>query len=374
MTQTARSAAFIGGSAVRILDRLGLGSDYRALGSSIHQLIVENTKGREIISFKPHGYGTELWTVPSDYLMQLFLEAIPSDSVYFDHNVRSLRVHKSTVHVAVRTPIGHRHLDMPHAPMNLFDTDFVIGADGLNSTVRTAMSRTVMTLPSGVLIWRAVIRHVNCTEIPFHVAKEIWHSDKRFGYVRITQELVMWWAIVSNMNEVILRPFAPHLQKMFKQFPHPVTKLLSSVDSDRQIYRKEMKYVWPQQLPWFDDSSARIALVGDAGRPGNTENFHTGHSFAVEDAYVLANLLIEQRDANRMDHLAYALQKYNDNREAHSKKSTKVATQVAHLADSQSIVGRYFATRFLRNSVDKIASQGISSILKVHEPKSSAAH
>lgn len=375
---SARSALFIGGSAIRILDRLGLGTEFRLLGAPVHNAEIMSVRGNSIASFKLDGYGSQVWVVPRDLLLQSFADAVPLDSLHFSTKLRSLRVRRSVVQIELdRHSPFYSTPSIPsaiHALNNdpittTTNANFVIGADGFTSLVRTFMSRPFLTLPSGITVWRAVVRHSAVDELPFHIAKEVWDAGFRFGYVRVSQSEVMWWAIVTNLEYVILRPFLPHLHRMFKNFPAPVRSLLDAVETDRQIYRQEMKHVWPQYSPWIDNSSLRIALVGDAARPGTPESFHTGNSFAVDDAYILANVLVEDRDRDAtiqsgdVTDQESPLLRYEENRTAHLQTVRKLSMQTEKLARSRAIIQRYFTKQRLQRAIERVTADGMSSII-----------
>lgn len=375
---SARSAMFIGGSAIRILDRLGLGTEFRLIGAPVHNAEIISARGSPIASFKLDGFGAQVWVVPRDLLLQSFVHAVPLDSLHFATKLRALRVRRSSVQIELdRYPHSYTAHTVPsiRSPLDndpvatTVNADFVIGADGFTSLVRTFMSRPVLTLPSGVTVWRAVVRHANFDELPFHVAKEVWDIGLRFGYVRISHDQVMWWAIVSNLEHAILRPFLPHLHRMFHNFPTSVAAMLDAVESDRQIYRQEVKHIWPHHAPWIDHSSLRIALVGDAARPGTQVSFHTGNSFAVDDAYILAHVLSEDRNRDVPDNHGdipdqeSPLWTYEENRLAHSQTVQKLSLHTEQLARSRVLIQRYFSKRKLQQSIDRVASDGMSSII-----------
>lgn len=355
-TEQARSGVFLAGSAIRILDRLGLGSKYRAFGTPMHLIEVEDRKGRNIISIRLDDLGAEIWTVPRANLQQTFLESIPSDSVHFNTKFRALQMNNSEVRVRARTGQVRDDHDASQY-LSLFGANFVVGADGHNSSVRNFMSRSAMTVASGVSLWRAVVQNRNVAEYPFHVGKEIWDGDKRFGHVRMNPDEVVWWALIFNFHEILLRPFKPRLLREFERFPKSVAELISSVESDRAITRTEMKNVWPENVPWVDPITSQVALVGDAARPGHFGNFHSGYTFAVEDGYSLANYLADQNERGLLE-TGPDLQGYAENRQERMDAVKKYFVWLDRLSTSQSPIPRYFAKMMFRISVQRMALEG----------------
>lgn len=386
---------FIGGSAVRILDRLGLGSKFRMIGCAIHSMEINDINGRKLLGGNLDGMltgvGGEVWGMTKEQLLQMFVEAIPPDCVHYDCKLRSIRmtndsddVGDSGVQVNLLQVCDHQGR-LADPIEHTVDTDFVIGADGIMSSVRMFMTRNMMTMSSGVTVWKAIVKHMNMNEIPLHHAREIWHQQKKFGYVRLSHDQVMWWATIStpkqqhyNQNQqhlqqpIRLRPFSPHLLSMFETFPKLVTKLILSVESDRNIERQELKRVWPWHSPWIDRSSWRMALVGDARRPASAETFHMSHSFAVDDGYILANVLVDH--INKMKETAgneedygededNALNKYDENRKENLQAIRDVAKQAQWFCNAKSFPLRYISKIFLDNAVQRINKQSMSSII-----------
>lgn len=362
-TQQARSGVFLGSSAIRILDRLGLGSQYRTLGTPLHRVHVEDVRGREVISLRLDDIGAEIWTIPRANLQQLLLESIPADTVFFDTKFRALHCGENEVQVKLQR--GSMNGDLVSASeKSLLETSFVIGADGHNSAVRTFMSRPAMTVPSGTIVWRAVVRTQDLDTYPLHLGKEIWGVDKRFGFARMNPDEVFWWAVITGSHGARLRPFTPYLLRSFKDFPEVVFDLISCVGSDRDIHRTVMKSVWPESFPWVDRTSCRIALVGDAGRPGHFENFHGGQTFAIEDGYFLAHHLAEQNEKGMLE-VGPKLQGYESSREEHMSATRQYSRGFFRLSLSHSPFRRYFARKFLQLSLERLVSVGNASTLPV---------
>lgn len=352
-TQDSQNGVFIGGGALRILDRLGLGSQYRTLGMPISNGSIEDIQGKKIVDFQFDKLGTQVWAVRKPNLQQLFLEALPPDSVHFGTKFQNLTTGKSGVQVQIQKTSGQAGLLKP-GQSGIIETRFVIGADGMNSTVRMFMSRPVMTVASGVSIWRAIAKNRDLKQYPFHISKEIWDRNRRFGFTRISPDEVMWWAIVSDIDDIILRPFGPHLLRLFSKFTSYVPDLVSSMVTDRDIHRLALRRSWPERSPWIDEASNRIGLVGDAGRPGNNGNFHTGASFAVEDGYLLAAYLADQNERGRLEFGPH-LHEYETNREENVSSISVLSSRFNKLSKPQSFIDRYFLRRLLQFSMNSFS-------------------
>jgi 2-polyprenyl-6-methoxyphenol hydroxylase-like FAD-dependent oxidoreductase len=73
--------------ALRILDRLGLGSRVRSIGLPARRGEVYSRKGRRLFTFDLDE--EEVYTVPRPQLRQAFLEALPPTSVSFSASSKS---------------------------------------------------------------------------------------------------------------------------------------------------------------------------------------------------------------------------------------------------------------------------------------------
>lgn len=365
-----RSAVLIAGSAVRILDRLGLGPRFRTYGSPIIRGEIENERGKPLISIDTDRIGSEVWVVPRAGLQQFFVEALPPDSVHFGSKLRSLQTNPDHVVAEVQTDENMHQLQedrVPLAGMSRMAARLVIGADGLRSTVRSCMSRPTLAIPSGTYVWQAVVRNQDTDAYPPHTGREVWMSStskipksaSRFGFIRMTRDDVLWWAVTQSGGDVLLRPFLPKLRAAFQEYPDSVGNLIASIESDRDIHRRQLHHVWPSSIPRVDHASGRIALVGDAGRVGEVTNLHHGCSFAIEDSYMLAHYIAEQ-GGPEASQLHLGLRAYEQNREAHTAKA-KFYTKTFHkLSTSQSALSRYFLRKHVLASLESEASRGIA--------------
>lgn len=344
-SKSARSAVMLGSSAVRILDRLGLGSRFRTFGLPMTRAEISNVRGRAIMSIDLDSASTEVWIVPRPNLQQLFVEALPPGAVHFGTKFRSLHSDGDTVVAELQ-----QDASIQSARTFQVEASLVVGADGPASAVRRHMSRPAMTVPSGVLIWRGVVRNRDTKKYPLHTGREIWAKNERFGFTRMSPEEVVWWAVTQNQDNIFLRPFQPRLLDIFKDFPDSTLDLISAVSKDRDIYRREMKLVWPHEFPWVDATSRRIALVGDAGRSGDVAMLHYGCTFAIEDSYALAFHLAERRamDESRM---TPALLSYEQGREDQEARVKRYISRLNRLTAVRTPVTRYLLQEFVMTSL-----------------------
>ncbi len=276
----------VAGSAVRILDRLGIGTLFRSYGTPITHGTVENERGSKLFNLDVPRTVGECWVVPRPYLQQLFVEALPSNSVAFSTRLRAIHSHPNVDFVAAELTHSselRRHGMYPasRSATSRIDANLVIGADGLASAVRGAISRPMLTT-SYTSCWNAVAITSDTDKYPMHSFCEIWgsaspdvaESDRpRFGYVRTSKNAVAWRAVFPSTS--VLRPFRSKLRDLFNKFPSRIQELLSRT-SEREIFRRQLRTLWNDSSIWIDHDSYRIALVGEAGRAGELGTLHHG--------------------------------------------------------------------------------------------------
>ncbi len=171
--------------------------------------------------------------------------------------------------------------------------DVLIAADGLRSTLRSALPGATAPRYAGYVSWQAIAR-VEADVVPVGLFRVVWGRGARFLFYRIGPEEVYWegtFAAEAGGGEAEGQRKAAVLER-FRGWPTPVETIVQATDQTA-IGRADM-YDRPPTKQWGE---GRVTLVGDAAH-AMTNALGQGANQAIEDSVVLARCLAEQSDAS----------------------------------------------------------------------------
>lgn len=160
-------------------------------------------------------------------------------------------------------------------------SESIIAADGIRSTVRNQLFHTGTIRDTKQICWRGVCSG-KLTEKYHHEAYEAWGKGKRFGFVKINEEQIYWYAVV---NSSLIQSENTALTDIFGEFHSDITDFIAQTPVS-SVYQSPIIDLKPVSQ-WV---SGNACLIGDAAH-ATTPNMGQGACQAIEDAYVLGELL-----------------------------------------------------------------------------------
>jgi 2-polyprenyl-6-methoxyphenol hydroxylase-like FAD-dependent oxidoreductase len=179
-----------------------------------------------------------------------------------------------------------RRVSVRFSDGSIADYDLVVGADGIESTVRALTLTTAAPSDLGAMNWRSIapIRPTGLTALQMHLG-----DGCMFGLVPMGAGRTYGFAYVIQPR--FRDPLEGRLQRLrnrFRKFGSPVQKYLASLERDDQIICSAME--WMELEKWH---VGRVVLVGDAAH-ASSPLMGQGGCMAMEDACVLAEELLAQ--------------------------------------------------------------------------------
>ena len=199
--------------------------------------------------------------------------------------------------------------------------DVLIGADGLNSTVRAALLGTGAPRYAGYAIWRAILDE-DRVALREHEFVQLWGRGRRFGYYPLGGGRAYWWATLNSPRRpAAAGPWKPILRDVFHRWPAPVGALIAATAETEitrfGVYDRDPVRIW---------GIGRVSLLGDAAHPMSF-NVGQGACQAIEDAVILAAHLRQNLD----DPVA-ALRAYEADRKPRTAMMMRLARRIGTVA------------------------------------------
>jgi 2-polyprenyl-6-methoxyphenol hydroxylase-like FAD-dependent oxidoreductase len=194
-------------------------------------------------------------------LQHTLLTALPQPSIHLDS---SLIQHAQRGEKMIAT----------FANGHAIESDFLIGADGIHSDVRSQFLNDNDPIFRGYTVWRGISPTIP-SAVPSTAAVELHGRGKRFGLGPVGHGRLGWWATANTTN-------TDDLLRLFEGWYRPVLQLIEATPPSSIL--KTGAFDRPSNRIW---GRGRMTLLGDAIHP-TTPNLGQGGCLAMEDAMVLS--------------------------------------------------------------------------------------
>ncbi len=308
-------------NAMQVFRHLGIHREIERIGNPLYFTTLSQPDFSPLtrVDLKPfeQEFGVQNHTIHRADLHKILVDAVGQNNIKLNKRLKNVSREKQQFRIEFEDNSQETH-------------EYLIGADGIKSKVRTTLFGYEDYRDAKQLCWRGVTEF----DIPDpykHELVEAWGKGKRFGFVPLRNNRVYWYLLINkSMGTLSSSPlefsgdFLPIADAVMRKTPKE--KIIAAA-----LYDLKPFAYWSQP---------NVCLLGDAAH-ATTPNLGQGACQAVEDAYVLYKLL-EKND------LKTSIQLYPKIRlkKAHSIVNTswKVG-KLAHLGNRPGI--------FLRNTIMK---------------------
>lgn len=263
-------------NAMLILDRLGLGEEVRTRGAVLRCFEQRTARGRLLSRWPLEEMGRRLGAPVCGINrpeLHAALVAGASAQVRTGCNVERFEERDGSVSVALAAGDGEVG-------------DVLIGADGIDSTIRTQLLGAQAPRHSGLTMWRANLPYDEAIA-PGVDFVAWWGAGTKFVVFRSGPERLSWEGIVTSAPGEHDAPGASKQAALarFARFTDPVPRVIDAT-SEEAIFRTDV-FDRPPDERW---GRGRVTLLGDAAHP-MTFAVGQGAAQALEDALAVSRAL-----------------------------------------------------------------------------------
>lgn len=264
-------------NAMQVFDQLGLKEKIENAGNKVHRIVIANESLQPISK-------TEILELEAQYnscnvaihraeLQRILAENLSTESIQLNHSLQKIEKRENYI------------LDFENG--NQIESQIVFGADGIKSPIRNQILKTGTIRNSGQKCWRGLL-DFDLPEKHHQEAFEMWGKGKRFGFVKISDKKVYWYACVNEKSF----GRSVEIADIFNDFDPLVLQLIEATASENIICNTISDLAPIPQ--WYSEN---LCLIGDAAH-ATTPNMGQGACQAIEDAYIIGKLLEKSQDFN----------------------------------------------------------------------------
>lgn len=312
-------------NASRVLQSLGILAPVVARGETVTRFNLLRPDGTTISTIPMAGFSTPALCIHRADLHQVLHQALPANCLESNQTIQSFA--QSADRVTARFGCGLEAR-----------ADGLIGADGINSVIRSQIHGAAKPIYRGYCIWRGIAPDLGAT-IRGHIS-ETWGAGQRFGILPMGQGRICWYA---TRNGPPAQPDAAkgrkhEVQELFQDWHHPIPALIAATES-ADIIKSDAR----DRNPLRKWGVGCVTLLGDAAHP-ITPNVGQGACMAIEDAACLAKLLSGPAD------VATAFRSYEAMRSPRTAFVARQARRIGMIGQWENpwiVKGRNFITRLV---------------------------
>lgn len=261
-------------NAMQVYEKLGLRKIIEEKGNPIASINITKPSLKllsqtDLTCFEEQ-YNAKNIAIHRGALQQILVNKLSSDSINYGHKLNVITKNKKGY--CLQFENGEQ-----------VESSIVLGADGLNSSVRESIFPNSKIRHANQICWRGLIEY----KLPINYKNELneaWGESARFGFVQIAENTVYWYAL-KTLKENEKEFSVNKLEIYFKDYSAVIKDIIRSTKK-QQIHTTKISDLKPMET-WFKEN---ICLIGDAAH-ATTPNLGQGACQAIEDAFVISECL-----------------------------------------------------------------------------------
>lgn len=320
----------IANNAMQVFQKLGIQDKIEKAGNKISYMKITDTQLKEIsvvdLTEYENKYGVHNIAIHRGDLQKILAEQIGFDNINLSKRLSKIEKYET--------------FKLTFEDNTTIESKLVIGADGLKSVVRNQLFEENTLRNANQICWRGICE----IDLPIKYQNELneaWGKGKRFGFVKISDKKVYWYALKNSKNT---NPNHVNLAELFMEFHSDILQIISATKKD-QIIVSDIIDLKPIKK-WQNQN---VCLIGDAAH-ATTPNLGQGACQAIEDAYILGKLL----DNGMAIENTFEVYEKLRRKKAHNIINTSwTVGKMAHIENRIAIGLRNFAMKNMPKSANK---------------------
>jgi 2-polyprenyl-6-methoxyphenol hydroxylase-like FAD-dependent oxidoreductase len=312
-------------NATRVLKELGLLERVAACSGPNQHFLVRSRAGRILMNIGLGSFDVPALCTRRADLLEALVSALPQERIRLGHDFEFFAQQKDGVSVHFSGGVSAEH-------------DFLIGADGIRSRIRSQLLGVHEPVYRGYTVWRGLAHLAGA--IPSGSNSETWGRGKRFGILNTGGDRFTWYATANtdaghaDSSDGRQR----ELLRMFSGWHEPVERLIAATN-EGNILKNGACDLAPLKR-W---GHRRVMLLGDAAH-SCTPNLGLGGCMALEDALVLAKSFAKEASPQ------LALHRYESLRRERTRHVQQRSLLMGHIGQWENLLiaaGRQVVTGML---------------------------
>ncbi|HLF53190.1 FAD-dependent monooxygenase [Flavobacterium sp.] len=331
----------IANNAMQVFKKLGIHEKIEKAGNKISYLKITN-QNLENISVVDLNYYEKKFGVHNIAIHRGELQKILADEIGYENITLSKKLSKIEKNELFKLTFEDN---------TTTESKIVIGADGIKSVVRKQLFEQSTIRKANQICWRGICEF-NLPKKYNNELNEAWGKGKRFGFVKISDKKVYWFALKNAKGENSEK-VNENLEELFKEFHKDILDIIIATKKD-EIMVSEITDLKPINK-WQQEN---VCLVGDSAH-ATTPNLGQGACQAIEDAYILGKLL-ENGVAIESTFI-----EYEKLRREKANKIVKTSWQLGKIAQLENNFGICFRNLILKNIPNSLNRKQMDMIFKL---------